>query len=94
MSPWNQEPTSPDQVLGPKDPFGEILQPIQAEGRLIGVLGAKPPGIWGPYGPFWGSSQSAVKALKEVALQRLQQASTSHSCKVSAAAAASFGSKP
>ena len=54
MSPWNQESISPDQFLGPWDPFGGILRPMEAEGRLIGGLGAKPPGIWGPYGPIWG----------------------------------------
>ena len=27
---------------------------MEAEGRLIGGLGAKPLGIWGPYGPIWG----------------------------------------
>ena len=37
MSPWNQESMSPDQFLGPWDPFGEILRPMEAEGRLFGA---------------------------------------------------------
>ena len=33
---WNQKSTSPDQFLGPWDPFWGILQPMEAEGQLNG----------------------------------------------------------
>ena len=52
MPPWNQESMSPDEVLGPWDPFWGPWDPgwgeraaLEAEGRLIGGLGAEPPGI-------------------------------------------------
>ena len=54
MPPWNQESMSPDEVLGPWDPGWGERAALEAEGRLNGGLGAKPPGIWGPYRPFWG----------------------------------------
>ena len=45
MSRWNQESMSPDQVLGPWDPGWGERAALEAEGRLIGGLGAEPPGI-------------------------------------------------
>ena len=41
-APWNQEFISPDEVLGPWDPFGGILRPMEAEGRIFGGPGAEP----------------------------------------------------
>ena len=40
--PLNQESMSPEQVLGPWDPFGGERAPMEAEGRLNGVLGRSP----------------------------------------------------
>ena len=40
--------------LRPWDPGWGERAALEAEGRLNGGLGAKPPGIWGPYGPTWG----------------------------------------
>ena len=45
MPPWNQESMSPDQVLGPWDPGWRERAALEAKGRLIGGLGAEPPGI-------------------------------------------------
>mgnify|MGYP003327628053 CR=1 FL=1 len=52
--PFDQKSTSPDHFGGFGTHLRGILRPMEAEGRLNGGLGAKPPGIWGPYGPTWG----------------------------------------
>ena len=45
ISLWNQKSTIPKQFWGAGTSLGRILLPMEAEGRLIGGLGAEPPGI-------------------------------------------------
>ena len=40
--------------MGPWVPGWGERAALEAEGRLNGGLGAKPLGIWGPYGTTWG----------------------------------------